>query len=136
MKTYEDIKKLSEEQTATEGKFTASRDGKLFLKSDFLFFANWGEDYAVIGSQKNERWITFSLPTDLKGLGPHKVPLYEKNESLFLVWEVRFEEERLKLKSGSVTFTFKDESRNSIAGSLDFVLEDDSKVHGDFNIWN
>jgi hypothetical protein len=132
MKTKADIEKISQENASAKGTFTASRNGKQFLVSDFLFFAKWGKDYAVIGSENNTNWITFSLPTDQEGLGPHTEHLYDTGENL--VWEVLFDGERHSLKEGVVTYTFNDEQRSGIKGSLVFDLKDGSRVVGKFEL--
>jgi hypothetical protein len=129
----EKVRKLLKEKSA-KGKFTAAVNGIPFLDSDFVNFGDWRKSYAVIGSENNNDWITFSIPTALIGNGPHKVKHDSSDDAL--VWEVLINNVSNRVTSGVVTVTFKDQQRKAIYGRVDLELGGGGRnVTGKFDIW-
>ncbi|MBC3207498.1 hypothetical protein HU755_11925 [Pseudomonas sp. SWRI111] len=114
------------------GSFVASIDGKEFLHSEQFLFHNAGEEFFIIGSNNNEDWVVFSVPTSLEG-GPHTV----KYPFGTLEWDVLKDNDKYPIKSGSVTVTF-DKNKTAVSGDVNFIVKNDAggakKVTGKFEI--
>lgn len=113
------------------GWFTAYVGGKEFLKATTVVFHEAGADeYWIIADQPDKSWVTFAIPSSLVGDGPHVV----EHPSGSLVWTAKFDEMSRPAEAGSsVEVTFFDK-RTGVEGTIDFVLKDERKVTGKFNI--
>jgi len=117
-----------------EGTFSALVDGVEFMHANTnVLFHKAEKDYFIIGEgQKNKDYVTFCVEQDLENEGPHKVEKYEGG----LVWSVKIKDVFHEIRQGQANMTFlqRGEYRYGAFGVIDFVLPDERKITGKFEI--
>lgn len=111
------------------GSFVAYIDGKKFLESSSFEFHDTSREYVIAGNDHNKNWVVFTVPNSLEVEKPHTVQVYPG----FTAWNVLHNDISSDVESGSATVTLV-RNRQSVSGTVDFILPDGSNVTGEFAI--
>jgi hypothetical protein len=111
------------------GSFTASVDGKPFLVSDSVTFHDANSEYFIWGTNGNANGVYFSVPSSLES---EKLVVVEHYEGA-LKWSVVVDNKTHSVVKGSAGVTI-DKYRRDVHGTIDFTLENGTRVIGDFDI--